>query len=1369
MKFLLLISTILHLLTVCDSYSQPPLPPNPSAPINRAFDIAPNNIRFEWSASVNAMYYHIQISRNPSFSGLLDAEQTLLTQTAYTFVTSVINNPPEAKADYYWRISAGNDYGEGAWSDVQKFTTGFPEGQAIVMRFFDADTALAMIALNSRDYFDARLLYSKVKTLRRDTTALYRQEDFPYLYIEPFTVRRIDFLRAGGSSILGHIQFDYRFADVPPFGPRTDLLLYFHRKLAVPKLRYPKWNYYSENEIPVTALIPPSGQIKFIDSSKTPILLIHGAGYTSWGNTPTELTAAGYDVWQWLYPADAPIDTSAALLADAIKRLGAIYGAKKIGVAAHGTGGLVVRSYIQGPLNSGNIGKLLMLGAPNHGSYFAFKLAYTQEFTETSGDYVRRLDRNAPLWRDVSPGSETLKRLNSVRLPALSASGIDPASTYLCVAGTTDMNLGWPHNEVAGFDDGISAMESVSLLDQNLPLATIAMANMPNGANKNLLENSGIIITEFMRETYSPRPPSQQLLSVLESFTVQFGYVAKPDNHLFDSPAIEIWTIPTLTAPRLSVVREKSIPNLTIIPEGDALETETRYGMLQNPSSGRYFSVSRNGDGGIGWDFINQNHAVRFADYIYFPIDKKQTARRRRAIPISAEPLSVRLMPMQTSERTIKFKSTITGAWLKGADRRHEMHIFPETDKTSSRDTISFKIDPYMDTILVIATPIDNTAPLQSSASASFNLIAPNGMSFEAAKGNDTTVPQYTAGGVEKFTADGAAYFYMARPMAGIWKIACNTAVQPLRFTASFLSDLSLRIVADDSVFSAGDSVQFAVVLPNFFFNDLKVSASLYLDANPDSSTLGIPLDLVRDRFNPAIYRGVFVPRANGMFYIRADFSAQFPESRISRTAFHAIEVADALPDRPKLIFPPRLMTDVPRNTFLSWKHDVLARSYRVQVARDFRFDTLLTDNSTVFDTTIALIELAPTTTYYWRVQAKNARGTTIWSEVYWFSTGGKALGGTQLISPKNGTIAIRPDTIFQWGAVTGAPLYQFQITKDSLFYASALDTFVFGSQVKFSLENSTRYYWRVRALTGTGERGPWSEEWRIRRLVPAPELYLPHNKAEGLPIEMTFVWAPPIAGLKYHLQLSYYPDFKSLILDKQDITDSTFTTLLPMSGAIYFWRVKWLLPDGASDWSVIRSFATIVATPRQDSPGNGVIGVNLNPTISWNSVTNATYYHLQVSNEPDFITPDFNDSTINAVSRPLKNLEPLTRYFWRVRTIAPAGKSPWSEIWEFVTGENPNGVAEELQTYQMQLHPNPASDILWMVIPQELNTQTGATTVLIDFFDALGLPIRRIRADIASQTMTIPLRVSELPSGIYRVQIRILEKIISKNIIITH
>lgn len=941
---------------VSTAFAQPPQPPDLLLPENNAQDITPTNIHLQWASVSDAFYYHIQIARNPNFTGLLEVDQNNIAGTDYTFTLNVVNNVPEAQTAYYWRVTAGNNYGESVWSQVRTYRTGFPDGQAIVIRLFGTDTLVGMTALNSRDVWNTQYLYSKVKNLRRDTTVLYRQEDFPYLYIEPFTVRRIDFMNVGGTRLRGHIQFDYRFSDVPPFGERTDLLVYFHPKRIIPKSRYPKWTYYADGEIPVTAFVPPGGLLKNIDTAKIPVLLIHGAGYTTWGETPAELAAAGYDVWQWIYPAEAPIDSSAALLGEAMKRLAAIYGEKKIGIAAHGTGGLVARAYLQSPLNIGNVGKLLMLGTPNHGSYFAYKLAYTEEFTSTAGEYVRRLDRNAPLWQDVSPGSDFLTAVNS-SAPVL-LSGIGGAFTYLCVAGTTDIPLGWAHDETAGFDDGLSAVSSVSLLDKNLPFATLAMANIPTGgfSGKNLLQNSGTIISGFMSAAYSPYALPQNLALAVGSFIIQPGYVIKPDNRMFEAPGIETWDIPTMYAPRLSVVRDKVASTLTMFPEGDVLETDSRYGMLRNPSSGRYFSVNRAGEGGIGWEFIGQSHTLRFADYIRYPIDQQATSRRRRAIPVSAEPLSLRINPMLTAEHTVKFKHQIVGAWMTGADRRYEMYVFPEKpERTAVRDTIGFRIDPYMDTMLVIATPLDNTAPLLPAVSAGFTLLSPNGMNFEAGRGNDSTIPQYTAGGVERFAADGAAYYFMSRPMPGNWSIVCNTAAQPLRFVVSFLSNLSLRIETADSVFSPGDSVHFTVVLPNYFFNDINVQASLYYDTNPDSSLYGIPLQLTRDMSNPALYHGGFKALANGMYYIRADFSAQFPESRISRTAFRAIEVADAMPELPQLLFPPRLATDVPRNTYLAWKHDVRARSYRIQVARDFWFDTLLVDRNDLPDTSMTL------------------------------------------------------------------------------------------------------------------------------------------------------------------------------------------------------------------------------------------------------------------------------------------------------------------------------------------------------------------------------------------------------------------------------
>ncbi|HET6272371.1 MAG TPA: M1 family aminopeptidase [Bacteroidota bacterium] len=71
----------------------------------------------------------------------------------------------------------------------------------------------------------------------------------------------------------------------------------------------------------------------------------------------------------------------------------------------------------------------------------------------------------------------------------------------------------------------------------------------------------------------------------------------------------------------------------------------------------------------------------------------------------------------------------------------------------------------------------------------------------------------------------------------------------------------------------------------------------------------------------------------------------------------------------------------------LSWNIVPSATTYRLQVAIDSLFTSILIDDSTLTDTSFAAASVVPNTKHFWRVNAKNGGGTTAWSPVWNFTT----------------------------------------------------------------------------------------------------------------------------------------------------------------------------------------------------------------------------------------------------------------------------------------------------------------------------------------------------------------------------------------------
>jgi hypothetical protein len=84
------------------------------------------------------------------------------------------------------------------------------------------------------------------------------------------------------------------------------------------------------------------------------------------------------------------------------------------------------------------------------------------------------------------------------------------------------------------------------------------------------------------------------------------------------------------------------------------------------------------------------------------------------------------------------------------------------------------------------------------------------------------------------------------------------------------------------------------------------------------------------------------------------------------------------------------------------------------------------------------------------------------------------------LLSPPNNAVGLSTTLELLWSGVAAASRYHVQLSEDSTFQSgfavndsSITDTSVTAT----SLENSTTYFWRVRAINFAGSSG-WSETW---------------------------------------------------------------------------------------------------------------------------------------------------------------------------------------------------------------------------------------------------------------------------------------------------
>lgn len=124
-----------------------------------------------------------------------------------------------------------------------------------------------------------------------------------------------------------------------------------------------------------------------------------------------------------------------------------------------------------------------------------------------------------------------------------------------------------------------------------------------------------------------------------------------------------------------------------------------------------------------------------------------------------------------------------------------------------------------------------------------------------------------------------------------------------------------------------------------------------------------------------------------------------------------------------------------------------------------------------------------------WRVRASSTRwktGYTGWSNTLTFFTSHPPAPPDQILPPYDAQIVSDSVTAyvgFEWGSVTRAKVYEFEIYKDSLlFYAYVLPQ----PWDSVYLEDTGHYEWRVRAGSNRWQMpGQWSDLWPFSIIRP--------------------------------------------------------------------------------------------------------------------------------------------------------------------------------------------------------------------------------------------------------------------------------------------
>ena len=211
-------------------------------------------------------------------------------------------------------------------------------------------------------------------------------------------------------------------------------------------------------------------------------------------------------------------------------------------------------------------------------------------------------------------------------------------------------------------------------------------------------------------------------------------------------------------------------------------------------------------------------------------------------------------------------------------------------------------------------------------------------------------------------------------------------------------------------------------------------------------------------------------------------------------------------------------------------------------------------------------------------------------------------------------------------------------------------------------MTDKTAYYWRVRAVNYNGYAGVWSEtrnlhvDWdgSISGLSPA-------DGASTTDTTPEFSWGAVNAAAKYQIQIA---DSAAGLAGTTEV-EVKWTSYTPGTALTnkqtHYWRVRAVDGDGQfGDWSSTYSLLVDIGTVSGMFPADGASTTDTTPELSWDAVTGAAKYEVQLADSAGGLTGTTVVVTENRYT-PDTALD-LKSWYWRVRAGDAVGQyGDWS------------------------------------------------------------------------------------------------------------
>ena len=377
-----------------------------------------------------------------------------------------------------------------------------------------------------------------------------------------------------------------------------------------------------------------------------------------------------------------------------------------------------------------------------------------------------------------------------------------------------------------------------------------------------------------------------------------------------------------------------------------------------------------------------------------------------------------------------------------------------------------------------------------------------------------------------------------------------------------------------------------------------------------------------------------------------------------------------AAPAAPAPSSPASGATNVSLTPVLSWGPLSGALSYEVQVASDSSFSNVVAGAANLTGTQLTVSPgLSAARTYYWRVRARTACGTGLWSTPRSFTTLCVTLQPPSLSSPAAGATGLGVAALIVWTGVTSAETYDVQLSTSSGFTtiarsASALTRSEWS--VSPDLSTSTTYYWRARAVNNCSTSSWSSYRYFTTCAAPAaPVLSTPSNGSTNVAVAPLLDWGNVSGALSYDVEVGSSRSATGLTASQWSVSPALSPNLT------YSWRARAANSCAPGPWSGSSTFTTCAApaTPTHNSPAYGASGVSTSLYLYWNTVSGATSYDVQVATDSGFSNVVRSTNSASTQWGVTPALGTNTTYYWRIRARNSCTNGSWSGYRYFVTG----------------------------------------------------------------------------------------------------